>query len=224
MRKSALLAASAVMAFSCAPQAMAQEWAGWYVAAIVGTATERESSEYDPYGIDLAPSGTAYGIAGGHRFVLGDDLIVGVEASVTFGSVEASGSAESCNEDDCGFRETVDFTRKSTITGRFGGSIGHEVGGVLVSGVFGIEARNYVETFDFDADNGFDDYGVEQTTIRVGPYWGARVDWPVTDRVSVAFQWTRSEPVDSKTVWNDGFETETASTFDDLQVRLGYRF
>lgn len=226
MRIAHLLAASsAVMALSFAVPATAQEWAGWHGGVIAGTATERSSSEYDPYGIDLAPAGSVYGVAGGHRFegVL-DDWVLGVDAAVIFGSVEATGTAVSCTVPDCGFNETVRYTRKTTLTGRFGGSIGHEAGPLLVYVGGGIEARNYIESFDFDADGGFDDYGVEQTRIFVGPYVKVGALWPVNDRVSVALEWVRSEPIDSKTVWNDGFETETGIAVDQIELLLGLRF
>ena len=224
MRLSALLAASAALAFACAGPVAAQErWTGWQLDGFVGSATETASSD-DPYLLDIEPNGTTYGIGGSYRFPLAGDLIAGIEASATFGTVEDTDTEVTCTVDDCGFNETGTFTTGSSYSGRFGATLGHEFGPVLVSGLAGIEIRERTMHTEYDADNGFDDYAYDQSWSAVGPYYGVRAEYAITDRVVLGAQWSRSEVVQSTIQFDDGDTYEDSAEFEEFQVRVGWRF
>ncbi len=225
MRFSALLAASAALAFVCAGPVAAQErWSGWHVDGTVASTNQTGSSE-DLYFTDIEPSGTQFGIAAGHRFIVGRDLIVGVEATVAYGPVEDSMTMVFCTVDDCGYDEEATYTVSSSYRGRLGIEIGHPVGPALVSAVAGIEVRDRsifteVESDDPDAD----DYYYDQSWVAAGPYFGLRVDYPISDRFAIGAEWTRSDVVQSTIEFDDDERYEDAGTYEGFQVRLSARF
>lgn len=224
MQNKALLAASAVMAFFCAGQVAAQErWTGWSADVFVGTTTETSSSD-DGYLPDIEPTGTVYGLGGSYRFPLGH-IIVGVEASVTMGSVEDSDTLITCTVADCGFNEEVTYTVNSSYTGRFGVSVGHEFGPVLVSALAGIEVRDrgiYSEVESDDPDS--EDYFYDQTWIAAGPYFGVRAEYALTDRITIGAEWTRSDVVQSTIEFDDGESYEDSAEFTQGRFIVRTRF
>ena len=225
MRFSASLAASAVLSLSCAGHAAAQDrWTGWQLDGFVGNTTETSSSD-DQYFDNVEPSGTTYGLGGSYRFVLADHLIVGFEASAAIGSVEDSFNETIGTVAECGFNEEVTYTVKSSYSGRFGLSVGHEIGPVLISGLAGIEVRDrgiFTEVETDDPDN--EDYFYDQTWAAFGPYYGLRVEYALTDRVTIGGQLTRSDVVQSTIEFDDGDTYEDGAEFTEGQIRLGMRF
>lgn len=212
------------MAFFCAGQAAAQErWTGWTADLIVGTTTETASSD-DGYFEDIEPRGTVYGLGGSYRFPLGH-IIVGIEASATMGSVEDSDTLITCTVADCGFNEEVTYTVNSSYTGRFGISVGHEFGPVLVSALVGIEVRDrgiYSEVESDDPDS--EDYFYDQTWIAAGPYFGVRAEYALTDRITIGAEWTRSDVVQSTIEFDDGESYEDSAEFTQGRFIVRTRF
>ena len=225
MRFSALLAASAALAFvSAGPVAAQERWSGWHVDGIIASTTQTSSSE-DLYFTDIEPSGTQVGIAAGYRFIVGRDLIVGVEASVAYGPVEDSTTMVFCTVAECGYNEEVTYTVSSSYRGRLGIEIGHTIGSTLVSAVVGIEVRDraiYTEVESDDPDA--DEYFYDESQPAIGPYFGLRVDHPVSDRIAIGVEWTRSDVVQSTIIEFDGERYEDGGTYDSFQFRLSRRF
>lgn len=213
------------MAFFCAGQAAAQErWTGWGADVFVGNTTETSSSD-DYYFDNVEPTGTVYGVGGSYRFVLGDHLIVGVEASATTGSIEDSFTETTCTIADCGFNEQVTYTVKSSYSGRFGVSLGHELGPVLVSALAGIEVRDrgiFTEVETDDPDD--EDYFYDQTWAAFGPYFGLRAEYALTDRTAIGAEWTRSDVVQSTIEFDDGDSYEDSAKFTQARISLRLRF
>lgn len=224
MRNMAILAASAVMASFCAGQAAAQErWTGWSADVFVGNTTETSSSD-DGYFENVEPTGTIYGVGGSYRFPLGH-MVFGVEASATMGSVEDSDTLVTCTVADCGFNEEVTYTVNSSYSGRFGVSVGHEFGPVLVSALAGIEVRDrgiYSEVDSDDPDS--EDFFYDQTWAAFGPYYGLRVEYALTDRTAIGAEWTRSDVVQSTIEFDDGESYEDSAKFTQARISLRMRF
>lgn len=224
MRNMAILAASAAMTFLCVGQVAAQErWTGWSADIIVGTSTETSSSD-DDYFTDIEPKGTVYGLGGSYRFPLGH-MVVGVEASATMGSVEDSDTLITCTVADCGFNEEVTYTVNSSYSGRFGVSVGHEFGPVLVSALAGIEVRDrgiYSEVDSDDPDS--EDFFYDQAWIAAGPYFGVRAEYALTDRIAIGAEWTRSDVVQSTIEFDDGESYEDSAEFTQGRLILRARF
>ncbi|MES2931674.1 MAG: outer membrane beta-barrel protein [Patescibacteria group bacterium] len=220
-----LLVASAAAALSCAGQAAAQDrWTGWQLDAFVGNTTESSSSD-DQYFDNVEPTGTTYGIGGSYRTVLFDDLVVGVEASAAIGSVEDWFTETTCTVSVCGFNEEVTYTVKSSYSARLGVSLGHEFGPVLISGLAGIEVRDrgiLTEVETSDPDN--EDYFYDQTWAAFGPYYGLRVEYALTDRITIGGQLTRSDVVQSIIEFDDGDVYEDGAEYTEGQIRLSMRF
>ncbi|MDQ1299466.1 MAG: outer membrane protein beta-barrel domain [Patescibacteria group bacterium] len=219
-----LAATSAAVALLCAGQAAAQDrWTGWGADVFVGNSTEASSSD-DGYFTDIEPTGSVYGLGASYRFPLGH-LVVGVEASATMGSIKDSDTLVTCTVRDCGYNEQVTYTVNSSYSGRFGVSVGHEFGPVLVSALAGIEVRDrgiYTEVESDDPDS--EDYFYDQTWIAAGPYFGVRAEYALTDRISIGGEWTRSDVVQS-TIEFDGDESyEDSAEFNQARISLRLRF
>jgi len=224
MRKT-LLAATAVLFVSAGTSVSAQTasdtWGGWHVdVGAVASTDESEGYEYSPR---LNPEGVTGTIGLGYRTVLGH-LVVGVEAEVQLGPIDDSRSEELCNVRDCGYVETLDESRGSDGSVSFGASLGHEVGGALVSLHAGLNVVNATSSYAFDSNGEYPTYANKYSDYAVGPYYGLGIQYPVTSRVSVLARWIRSELTEYRNEDSDGNEESTGFTRESYALSLGWRF
>lgn len=226
MRVLALGVASAALFVCGVPAASAQshpsDWAGWHVDVGVATTSGQTTGDaaYNP--LDLSPSGRVAEIGGGYNFVVADHVILGVDAGIEFGSVEATASRESCNIADCGFDETETATKSSAIALRLGGSIGHQVGPVLVSVFGGVQVGDFTRSYTYDVA-GQPSYTFEESGYRAGYDYGLSAEYLVNRSLSVGVVWKRAELTELEVGNTGGYIADAVYASETFSVKASLR-
>lgn len=225
MKKFSYLAATAALfTVFAAPSAMAQshDWSGWQVT--LGASSVESTMDGDGVfsPVPVEPSGVMVDIGLNHRWRVGH-IVLGVHGSAQLGSVKDSDSQISCTVANCGFEEIQYSSERMDYTVSLGGSIGHEIGPVLVSVSAGVTLGDYTHTVLYDSNGVYPKYEYEQKGFRAGVRFGLAAEYAFTDQWSGRIEISQTELVEQK-VENTYDDYDAGLSVTTITAGMGWKF